>query len=163
MSLPPDPRADPGLRWPDLAGRIVADVSGRRRHVLPVRVYFEDTDFSGVVYHASYLRWCERGRSDFLRLVGNDHKTLSAGAVGREPAAFVVRRMALEFLKPARIDEVLEVVTRARETTAATLVLDQRIGRDGVELFTAEVTVALVSASGKPQRLSAALREALQA
>jgi acyl-CoA thioester hydrolase len=157
------PSPDPGHRWPDLAGRIVADASGRRRHVLPVRVYFEDTDFSGVVYHASYLRWCERGRSDLLRLIGNDHKELSEGGGGREPAAFVVRRMALEFLKPARIDEVLEVVTRAKETTAATLALDQRIGRDGVELFTAEVTVALVSASGKPQRLSAALREALLA
>jgi acyl-CoA thioester hydrolase len=71
--------------------------------------------------------------------------------------------MALEFLKPARIDEVLEVATRAKEATAATLVLDQRIGRDGVELFTAEVTVVLVSVSGKPLRLSAALREAMQA
>jgi acyl-CoA thioester hydrolase len=162
MSPGPDPRPDAVGRWPDLAGRIVADASGRRRHVLPIRVYFEDTDFSGLVYHASYVRWCERGRSDFLRLVGNDHKALIAGAGGREPAAFVVRRMALEFLKPARIDEVLEVTTRAKETTAATLVLDQRISRDGVDLFTAEVTVVLVSQSGKPLRLSAALREALQ-
>ena len=153
---------DFGARWPDLAGRIVADASGRRRHVLPVRVYFEDTDFSGLVYHASYLRWCERGRSDFLRLIGNDHKALMDGAGGREPAAFVVRRMALEFLKPGRIDEMLEVVTRVKAATAATLVLDQRIGRDGAELFTAEVTVVLVSVSGKPQRLSAALREGLQ-
>jgi acyl-CoA thioester hydrolase len=69
--------------------------------------------------------------------------------------------MALEFLKPARIDEVLEVTTRVTETTAATLVLDQRIGRGVTELFTAEVTVVLVSRSGKPLRLSAALREAL--
>jgi acyl-CoA thioester hydrolase len=167
MSQPPDPLPDPlpdpGGRWPDLAGRIVADASGRRRHVLPIRVYFEDTDFSGLVYHASYLRWCERGRSDFLRLLGNDHKALIGGAGGREPAAFVVRRMALEFLKPARIDEVLEVATRAKETTAATLVLDQRISRGGVALFTAAVTVVLVSVSGKPLRLSAALRTAMQA
>jgi acyl-CoA thioester hydrolase len=154
---PPD---QPGP-WPDLAGRIVADGSGRR-HVLPVRVYFEDTDFSGLVYHATYLRWCERGRSDFLRLVGNDHRALIDGSGGREPAAFVVRRMALEFLKPARIDEVLEVVTRVKETTAATLVLDQRIVRDDAEIFTAEVMVVLVSVSGKPLRLSAALRGALQ-
>ncbi|HWE20318.1 MAG TPA: YbgC/FadM family acyl-CoA thioesterase [Hyphomicrobiaceae bacterium] len=156
------PLPDPAGRWPDLAGRIVADATGRRRHVLPIRVYFEDTDFSGLVYHGSYVRWCERGRSDFLRLVGHDHKALIDGAGGREPAAFVVRRMGLEFLKPARIDEVLEVVTRVKETTAAKLVLDQRIGRDGVELFTAEVTVVLVSVSGKPVRLTAALREALQ-
>jgi acyl-CoA thioester hydrolase len=155
---PPEPARS---GWPDLAGRIVG--AGRaRRHVLPVRVYFEDTDFSGLVYHGSYIRWCERGRSDFLRLIGNDHRALMEGTQGREPAAFVVRRMAIEFLKPARIDEVLEVATRVKETTAATLVLDQRISRDGVELFTAEVTVVLVSRSGKPQRLSAALREALQ-
>jgi acyl-CoA thioester hydrolase len=159
---PPDPVLESFGRWPDLAGRIVADATGRRRHVLPIRVYFEDTDFSGIVYHGSYVRWCERGRSDFLRLVGHDHKALIDGAGGREPAAFVVRRMGLEFLKPARIDEVLEVVTRVKETTAAKLVLDQRIGRDGVELFTAEVTVVLVSVSGKPVRLTAALREALQ-
>lgn len=150
-----------GARWPDLAGRLI-DVDGERRHVLPVRVYFEDTDFSGLVYHGSYVRWCERGRSDFLRLVGNDHHALLQGAEGREPAAFVVRRMGLEFLRPARIDEVLEVVTRVKETTAATLVLDQRIVREGREIFTAEVMVVLISASGRPLRLSAALRQALQ-
>jgi acyl-CoA thioester hydrolase len=140
---------------------MVSDASGRRRHVLPIRVYFEDTDFSGVVYHASYVRWCERGRSDFLRLIGNDHKALIEGAGGREPAAFAVRRMRLEFLKPARIDEVLEVATRVKETTAATLVLDQRINRNDEEVFTAEVTVVLLSASGKPLRLSSALRQGL--
>ncbi len=109
----PSPVAGP---WPDLAGRLIEDASGRR-HVLPIRVYFEDTDFSGLVYHATYLRWCERGRSDFLRLLGNDHQALFGGAEGREPAAFVVRRMALEYLRPARIDEVLEVTTRAKEWT----------------------------------------------
>jgi len=151
---------DPSAAWPDLAGRLIQDQSGRR-HVLPVRVYFEDTDFSGLVYHATYLRWCERGRSDFLRLIGNDHRALIDGSAGREPAAFVVRRMQLEFLKPARIDEILEVATRVKETTAATLVLDQRVSRDGVLLFTAEVMVVLVSQSGKPLRLSTALRDAL--
>jgi acyl-CoA thioester hydrolase len=157
MSQPPDAHT-----WPDLAGRLVEDAAGGRHHVLPIRVYFEDTDFSSLVYHATYLRWCERGRSDFLRLMGNDHQALIAGGGGREPAAFVVRRMHLEYLKPARIDEVLEVTTRAKTSTAATLVLDQRVSRGGVELFTAEVMVVLVSASGKPLRLSTALREALQ-
>src|SRR5690606_4465303 len=135
--------------WPDLSGRIVED-DGGRRHVLPVRVYFEDTDFSGVVYHASYLRWCERGRSDFLRLLGNDHQALIAGSEGREPAAFVVRRMSLEYLKPARIDDVLEVNTRVGEIGAASLTLAQNITRDGVVLFEADVMVVLVSVSGKP-------------
>ena len=129
--------------------------------MLPIRVYFEDTDFSGLVYHASYLRWCERGRSDFLRLVGNDHRALISGAAGRDPAAFVVRRMKLEYLKPARIDEVLEVTTRVREIGAATLTLDQSISRNGWRLFEAEVMVVLVSVSGKPMRLSQAVRRAL--
>jgi acyl-CoA thioester hydrolase len=148
--------------WPDLSGRLVHR-EGRRAHVLPVRVYFEDTDFSGLVYHASYVRWCERGRSDFLRLLGNDHRGLIDGSAGREPAAFVVRRMALEFMRPARIDEVLEVETRVKEIGAAHLVLDQRIGRDGTTLFSAEVMVVLVSVSGKPMRLSQAIRTAMTA
>ena len=146
--------------WPDLAGRLESTPHGRT-HVLPVRVYFEDTDFSGLVYHASYVRWCERGRSDFLRLVGNDHRALMQGTAGREPAAFVVRRMRLEYLKPARIDDVLEVTTRVQELGAATLVLDQRVMRDGVVLFEAEVTVVLVSQGGRVLRLSKALREAV--
>ena len=159
--MPPSDEA--GCRdWPDLAGRIAADETGRC-HVLPIRVYFEDTDFSGLVYHGSYVRWCERGRSDFLRLIGNDHRALLAGGDGREPAAFVVRRMTLEFLRPARIDDILEVTTRVKETTAATLTLDQRVRQQGGrEIFTAEVMVVLVSQSGKPLRLSSALRHALQ-
>ena len=152
------PESSPN-NWPDLAGRLVADEGGRH-HVMGVRVYFEDTDFSGVVYHASYLRWCERGRSDFLRLLGNDHKALAAGGEAREPAAFVVRRMALEYLKPARIDEVLEVRTRAAEIGAAHVILEQTISRGDVCLFEATVTVVLVSLAGKPLRLSKLLREA---
>ncbi len=148
--------------WPDLAGRLV-ERGGKRAHLLPVRVYFEDTDFSGLVYHASYVRWCERGRSDFLRLLGNDHRGLIDGSTGREPAAFVVRRMGLEFLKPARIDEILEVETTVKEIGAAHLVLDQRIARGEMALFTAEVMVVLVSVSGKPMRLSQAIRAAMTA
>lgn len=146
--------------WPDIAGRLVID-AGKRHHLLPVRVYFEDTDFSGLVYHASYVRWCERGRSDFLRLVGNDHRALFDSSHGRELAAFVVRRMSLEFLKPARIDEILEVETRVSEIGAAHLILDQRIHREGMGLFEATVTVVLVSISGKPMRLSTAMRTAM--
>jgi acyl-CoA thioester hydrolase len=145
--------------WPDLAGRIVEE-AGTRRHVLPVRVYFEDTDFSGLVYHASYVRWCERGRSDFLRLLGNDHRALINAD---EPAAFVVRRLNLDYLRPARIDEVLEVVTRVKELGAATLVLDQRVLREGVEVCCAEVTVVLVTSRGRVLRLSKALRDAFAA
>lgn len=152
----PEPQA-----WPDLAGRMVSDGEGRRHHVLPVRVYFEDTDFSGLVYHASYLRWCERGRSDYLRLVGNEHRTLIEGGDGAEPSAFVVRRMQLEYRKPARIDEVLEVETRVAEVRGAALRLVQQIVREGAVLFEADVLVVLVSVSGKPQRLSQRLRAGL--
>jgi acyl-CoA thioester hydrolase len=151
----------PSDRWPDLAGRLVTAGDGTRRHILPVRVYFEDTDFSRLVYHASYVRWCERGRSDYLRLIGNEHRALIDGADGAEPAAFVVRRMQLEFLKPARIDDILEVETRVAEAKGATLRLAQRVVRDGVALFEAEVLVVLVSVSGKPQRLSQRLRVGL--
>ncbi len=147
--------------WPDLSGRLERDQDGPH-HVLPVRVYFEDTDFSGIVYHASYLRWCERGRSDFLRLLGNDHDELLRGDGEREPAAFVVRRMALEFLKPARIDDVLLVETRVHEIGAATLSLDQRVSRGGTALFEARVLVVLVSLAGKPQRLSDRIRTAIR-
>jgi acyl-CoA thioester hydrolase len=145
--------------WPDLAGRLIDSDTGRQ-HVLPVRVYFEDTDFSGLVYHASYVRWCERGRSDFLRLLGGDHRRLIDGSGGTEPAAFVVRRMSFDFLRPARIDEVLEVETRVKDIGAASLTLGQSVRREGTHLAEAEVTVVLISVSGKPLRISAALREA---
>ncbi len=145
-------------QWPDLAGRLVVDDKGQQSHRLPVRVYFEDTDFSGVVYHATYLRWCERGRSDFLRLLGNDHQALLEGKDGT-PAAFVVRRMNLDFRKPARIDDVLEVHTCLAEMSTAILTLDQTVTRDGATLFEARVQVVLVSLEGKPQRLTQRMRD----
>lgn len=145
--------------WPDLAGRLIDDESGRR-HILPVRVYFEDTDFAQVVYHASYVRWCERGRSDFLRLLGTDARRLIDGSDNREPAAFVVRRMHMDFIRPGRIDDLLEVETRVRELGGASLTLDQTVMRDGARLFEATVTLVLVSVSGKPLRLSTVVREA---
>ena len=154
-----DARTLPDSIWPDLAGRLIEDKSGRR-HVLPVRVYFEDTDFSGLVYHGSYVRWCERGRSDFLRLLGGDHRRLIDGSGGADPAAFVVRRMSFDFLRPARIDEVLEVETRVKDIGAASLTLVQSVRRGDAPLVEAEVTVVLVSVAGKPLRIAAALREA---
>jgi len=151
---------DPVQAWPDLAGRLIKHDDGVS-HILPVRVYFEDTDFSGLVYHGSYVRWCERGRSDFLRLLGNNHRDLNEGGEAREPAAFVVRRMRLDFLKPARIDDILTIRTRVKEIGAATLTLIQAVYRDEVCLFEAEVMVVLVSHSGKPQRLGRMIRNAL--
>jgi acyl-CoA thioester hydrolase len=148
--------------WPDLSGRIVSDEAGQR-HVLPVRVYFEDTDAGGVVYHASYIRFCERGRTDFLRLLGSDARGMIDGSDSKEPAAFVVRRMNCEFLRPARMDALLEVETRVKELGGASVTLLQAILAQGRPIFEAEVTVVLVSMSGKPLRLSDAVRGAFQA
>ena len=145
------------VNWPDLAGRLT-DHNGQRRHVLPIRVYFEDTDAGGIVYHGSYVRWCERGRTDFLRLIGTDARRLIDGSDNHEPAAFVVRRMSFDFAKPARMDEVLEVVTSVEELGGASVRLKQVVQRDGVLVCEAIVTVVLVSVSGKPLRLSTAIR-----
>jgi acyl-CoA thioester hydrolase len=138
--------------WADLSGRLSRGV-----HTLAVRVYFEDTDFSGIVYHTSYLRWCERGRTDFLRLAGVHHSTLAAGAFSGEPCAFAVRRINADFLKPARIDDILEVHTSAGEITKASIVLQQEIARQGKPIFRLEAQCVLLSASGRPLRLPAEL------
>jgi len=151
---PPVPAA-----WPDLAGRVIDDAEGRR-HELPVRVYFEDTDAGGIAYHASYIRWCERGRTDFLRLLGTDARRLIDGSASHEPAAFVVRRMNCDFLRPSRMDDVLMVETRVKEIGGASVTLLQTVLNEGRRVFEAEVTVVLVAVSGKPLRLSQAIRSA---
>ncbi len=142
--------------WPDLAGRIEGET-----HVLPVRVYFEDTDAGGVVYHTNFLKFCERGRSDFIRLLGINHQDLANPKEG-EPTLFVVRHIDIDFLRPGRLDDVLEVVTSCAQIGGASLVLLQEVRRDGTVLARAKVTVVLVSASGKPQRIGQMVRGALQ-
>ncbi len=142
--------------WAGLSGRL-SDTG----HTLAVRVYFEDTDFSGLVYHTSYLRWCERGRSDFLRLLGIKHSELAGGAFAGEPCAFAVRRINADFLKPARIDEILEVHTSAGEATKASIVLKQAIKREGQTVFRLEAQCVLIAASGRLLRLPAALTSLL--
>ena len=148
--------------WPDLSGRIVRDANGPR-HVLPVRVYFEDTDAGGIVYHASYIRFCERGRTDFLRLLGTDARAMIDGSDSKEPAAFVVRRMHCDFFRPGRMDDLVEVETRVKALGGASVALVQTITTAGKRLFEAEVTVVLVSMSGKPLRLTERVRQAFEA
>jgi acyl-CoA thioester hydrolase len=126
-----------------------------------VRVYFEDTDAAGVVYHANFLKFCERGRSDFIRLLGIDHQSLANPEQG-EPAVFVVRRVEIDYLKPGRLDDVLEVVTTCAEIGSASLVLAQDVRRNETVLARARVSVVLVSGAGKPQRLGQLVRGALQ-
>jgi acyl-CoA thioester hydrolase len=138
---------DPSAGWFD--GRL---------HALPVRVYYEDTDFTGVVYHANYVRYFERGRSDFLRLAGIGHADLLER---EDPAAFVVTRLAIEFRKPARIDDGLIVRTAYDTARGATLHITQAILRGEDLLATAEVSAACVTLAGRPRRPPPALVEAL--
>ena len=124
-------------------------------HRLPVRVYYEDTDLAGVVYHAGYLRFAERGRSEWLRGLGIDQARLSAGGL-----AFAVTAMDARWRAPARFDDLLSVETAPRAVTGARAVLDQAVTRGGVTLFDAVVTVAATGPAGRPTRLPAALRAA---
>ncbi len=126
---------------------------------MTIRVYYEDTDFSGVVYHASYLRFMERGRTELLRDLGIHQQAIHAGDA---PFAFVVRAMSIEFLKPALMDDTLVIETKARDVKGASAILDQRVLRGAETLVCAEVKVAAV-ARGKPIRLPAQMREKLSA
>ena len=127
-------------------------------HTLPVRVYYEDTDFSGVVYHASYLRFMERGRSEYLRFAGIGHSQLLHGET---PLAFAVRRMQIEFIRPARIDDALAVHTRFTEARGARLHARQEIFRGGEKLVSAGVQAACIDLDGRPRRLPSALHSRL--
>jgi acyl-CoA thioester hydrolase len=130
---------------------------------MSVRVYYEDTDFSGIVYHANYLRFMERGRTNYLRLLGADHRALFEEALAEAPGfAFVVRSMQIEFLKPARMDDVLEVMTVTEEVKGASITVHQRITRADELLIEAHVRVAFVS-GGRARPIPKALRAAMQA
>ena len=122
-------------------------------HRFPVRVYYEDTDFSGFVYHAAYLKFMERGRTEMLRALGIGHRALAG-----EGIAFAVRSMTLSFDKPAVIDDALDVVTSVEGATGARLQLGQTVLRDGQVLVRAEVTIVAVRTGGGPARLPQALR-----
>jgi acyl-CoA thioester hydrolase len=133
------------------------------RHVMAVRVYYEDTDFSGIVYHANYLRFMERGRTNYLRLLGVDHRALFEEAQAEAPGfAFVVRSMRIEFLKPARMDDLLDIVTEPEEVKGASITLHQRVMRGAETLIEAQVRVAFV-AGGRARPIPKALRTAMAA
>jgi acyl-CoA thioester hydrolase len=136
-----------------LAGRLIGAV-----HELRQRVYFEDTDFSGRVYHARYLHFMERGRSDYLRLLGIHHRELAD-----EGLTFAVRHMEIDFVRPASIDDVLTINTRPAQLGGARIKLRQEISRDGGCLVTAAVTVALIGPGGRALRLPPAIRAAFAA
>jgi acyl-CoA thioester hydrolase len=121
-------------------------------HRLMARVYYADTDFSGVVYHARYLEFLERGRTDYLRLAGVHHAELAEGRFG-ERLVWVVRRMEIDFRRPARIDDLLAIETRSVALAGARVTLGQRILRDGDLIVEAVVEAAIVNAEGRPRRL----------
>ncbi len=140
---------------PHLAGRLVPG-----GHVLTLRVYYEDTDFSGIVYHANYLKFMERGRSDYMRLLGVVQGELFAQAAAEAPGFhFVVRAMQIDFLKPAKIDDVLQVVTLSKDVAGASITLSQQVKRGDELLVSATVRVAFVS-QGRAKRIPDALRQA---
>jgi len=142
----------------ELAGRLIAG-----GHTMQVRVYYEDTDFTGIVYHANYLRFMERGRTNYLRLVGADHRALFEQTEKEAPSfSFVVRSMKIDFLKPAFMDDILEVCTLSREVSGASILLLQRVMRGEEVLLEAEVRVAFVS-EGRPKRIPEPLRKAMGA
>ena len=127
-----------------------------REHRLPIRVYYEDTDFTGLVYHANYVRYFERGRSDCLRLMGIGHAELLDGD---RPMAFVVSKMGLSFLKPARIDDQLVVRTHYDAVKGPRLLIAQAITRGGDVLCRAEVEVVCIHMDGRPRRPTPLLRD----
>jgi len=132
------------------------------RHVLSVRVYYEDTDFSQRVYHASYLRFMERGRTNYLRLLGADHRAFFEAVAQEAPGfAFVVRSMTIEFLKAAHMDDVLEVITEPEEVKGASITLRQRIARGEELIVDAHVRVAFV-AGGRARPIPRPLRTAMK-
>ncbi|MBI1868750.1 MAG: tol-pal system-associated acyl-CoA thioesterase [Methylocystis sp.] len=125
-------------------------------HLHPVRVYYEDTDFSGFVYHASYLRFMERGRTELLRELGVHQRALLEDEA--DALFFVVRAMTIDFKKPARMDDLLTVETLVDEAAGATVALTQRIRRGEEILASASVTVVAVQ-DGRPRRLPPKVRE----
>ncbi|WP_420434246.1 tol-pal system-associated acyl-CoA thioesterase [Hyphobacterium sp.] len=123
--------------------------SDDRVHRLPVRVYYEDTDFSGIVYHARYLHFFERGRTESLRALGVHHSELIEAD---DPVAFAVRHMDIHWLRPAKVDEALIVETVYRPNKGPRLRMEQRIVRGSEALCEATVEAVIIDPSGRPKR-----------
>jgi len=130
-----------------------------REHRLPVRVYYEDTDATGLVYHANYVRYLERGRSDFLRVAGVSHTELREH---EDPAAFVVTRIEVDYRRPARLDDALLVRTVYDVVRGPRLSIRQRITRGEETLVEAVVEAACISLDGRARRPPAGLHDKLR-
>lgn len=132
-------------------------------HEMKVRIYFEDTDVGQIVYHANYLRFMERGRTNYLRLLGTSQRALLEQAQTEAPGfAFVVRSMTIDYLRPAFMDDVLDIITIPDEVKGASITLRQLCKRGDDLLVEAKVKVAFI-AGGKAQRIPKSLRDAMEA
>jgi acyl-CoA thioester hydrolase len=118
-------------------------------HAFCARIYYADTDFSGFVYHARYLEFLERGRSDYLRLAGIHHTAMAAG---EQPLVWVVRKMEINFLSPARMDDIVTVETVTEEIGGARIIMAQTMSRGDTRLISAKVEAAIVTPDGRPRR-----------
>jgi acyl-CoA thioester hydrolase len=127
-------------------------------HILPIRIYYEDTDLSGVVYHANYLRYMERGRSEFFRCAG---VARLAQLDDPEPTVWTIRRANLEYFRPARLDDLIEVRTTAPSLTGARMKADQKIYANDVLLVHGTVEACVITMAGKPRRIPQAIRDKL--
>lgn len=132
----------------------MSDISA---HSLPVRVYYEDTDLAGIVYYANYLKFIERGRSEWVRALGVDQAALKAG----QGIVFAVRRVEADYLRPAKFGDDLSVTTRLREMGGARIVVEQEVLRAGERLFQAVVTLVCLSDDGHAARIPAEVRARL--
>jgi acyl-CoA thioester hydrolase len=117
-------------------------------HIFTCRVYYEDTDLAGIVYYANYLKFIERARSEWVRTLGLDQVALKEQGI-----VFAVRRVEADYISPAKFDDVLTIETEMVSKTAARLILDQRVRREGGELFRAHVTLVALTPDGRPTRL----------
>ena len=126
-------------------------------HRLPIRVYYEDTDLAGIVYYANYLKFIERGRSEWVREMGIDQAAMKRD----EGVVFAVRRVEADYHSPAKYDDEVVVTTQVDAVTGARLVVRQTVERDGDVLFSALVTIVTINENGAPARLPAAFRRNL--
>jgi len=129
-----------------------------RSHLYPIQIYYEDTDFSGIVYHANYLRYFERGRSSFLNLLGIKHADLWT----KLEIAFTIRKFEIEYKSPARIDEQIRIETTYDRITAARLLISQRCFKENTLITSAKCEAACISKLGKPIRVPKEIREKLK-
>ncbi|MEQ8604611.1 MAG: tol-pal system-associated acyl-CoA thioesterase [Marivibrio sp.] len=134
-------------------------MADRAPHRLPVRVYYEDTDAGGIVYHSNYLKYAERGRTELLREAGFEHANL----MQEYGAGFAVRRCTLDFVKPAVLDDALIVETEIARIRGASVEMRQKILRDGALVADVEIHVALIDRHGRPKRLPDPLAAAMRA